>query len=126
MNIHTDEPTVFVVKKNKSILESVIKYFLNAPSVHGVNVDSKPFKIRGHQGDYNSFIKDRPILVIDDEVDNGSVDTGEQKLDEKGEFDPEYDPKTINSRIRQILNIFEKKVYIGYTATPFALSLIHI
>ena len=125
MNIHTDEPTVFVVKKNKSILESVIKYFLNAPSVHGVSVDSKPFKIRGHQGDYNSFIKDRPILVIDDEVDNGSVDTGEQKLDEKGEFDPEYDPKTINSRIRQILNIFEKKVYIGYTATPFANIFIH-
>lgn len=125
MNIHTDEPTVFVVKKNKSILESVIKYFLNAPSVHGVSVDSKPFKIKGHQGDYNSFIKDRPILVIDDEVDNGSVDTGEQKLNEKGEFDPEYDPKTINSRIRQILNIFEKKVYIGYTATPFANIFIH-
>ena len=125
MNIHTDEPTVFVVKKNKSILESVIKYFLNAPSVSGVSVDSKPFRIKGHHGDYNSFIKDRPILVIDDEVDNGSVDTGEQKLDEKGEFDPEYDPKTINSRIRQILNIFEKKVYIGYTATPFANIFIH-
>ena len=125
MNIHTDEPTVFVVKKNKSILESVIKYFLNAPSVSGVSVDPKPFRIKGHHGDYNSFIKDRPILVIDDEVDNGSVDTGEQKLDEKGEFDPEYDPKTINSRIRQILNIFEKKVYIGYTATPFANIFIH-
>jgi len=125
MNIHTDEPTVFVVKKNKSILESVIKYFLNAPSVSGVSVDPKPFRIKGHHGDYNSFIKDRPILVIDDEVDNGSVDTGEQKLDEKGEFDPEYDPKTINSRIRQILNIFQKKVYIGYTATPFANIFIH-
>ena len=125
MNIHTDEPTVFVVKKNKSILESVLKYFLNAPSVHGVSVDHKPFKIRGDQGDYGAFIKDKPILVIDDEVDNGSVDTGEQKIDEKGEFDPDYDPKTINSRIRQILNIFEKKVYIGYTATPFANIFIH-
>jgi len=125
MNIHTDEPTVFVVKKNKSILESVLKYFLNAPSVHGVSVDPKPFKIRGDQGDYGSFIKDKPILVIDDEVDNGSVDTGEQKENEKGEFDPDYDPKTINSRIRQILNIFEKKIYIGYTATPFANIFIH-
>ena len=125
MNIHTDEPTVFVVKKNKSILESVLKYFLNAPSVHGVSVDPKPFKIRGDQGDYGSFIKDKPILVIDDEVDNGSVDTGEQKIDEKGEFDPDYDPKTINSRIRQILNIFEKKIYVGYTATPFANIFIH-
>ena len=70
-----------------------------------MSVDSKPFKIRGHQGDYNSFIKDRPILVIDDEVDNGSVDTGEQKLDEKGEFDPEYDPKTINRLIRTLSHV---------------------
>ena len=124
-NVHTNEPTVFVVKKNKSILESVLKYFLSAPTVHGVSVDSKPFKIKGYQGENNSFIKDKPILVIDDEVDNGSVDTGEQSINEKGEFDPDYDPKTINSRIRQILNIFEKKVYIGYTATPFANIFIH-
>ena len=125
MNIHTDEPTVFVVKKNKSILESVIKYFLNAPTVHGVSVENKPFKIKSEFGDTNSFIKDKPILVIDDEVDSGSVDTGEQPIDGKGEFDVDYDPKTINSLIRKILNIFEKKVYIGYTATPFANIFIH-
>ena len=45
-NVHTNEPTVFVVKKNKSILESVLKYFLSAPTVHGVSVESKPFRIR--------------------------------------------------------------------------------
>ena len=33
-----------------------------------------------NHGDTNSFIKDKPILVIDDEVDSGSVDTGEQQL----------------------------------------------
>ena len=125
MNIHTDEPTIFVVKKNKSILESVIKYFLNAPTVHGVSIESKPFKIKSEFGDTNSFIKDKPILVIDDEVDSGSVDTGEQPINDQGEFDADYDPKTINSRIRQILNIFEKKIYIGYTATPFANIFIH-
>ena len=124
-NIHTDEPTVFVIKKNKNILESVIKYFLSAPGVSGVKTVSKPFRITSEFGDTNSFIKDKPILVIDDEVDSGSVDTGEQLLNDKGEFDPDYDPKTINSRIRQILNIFEKKVYIGYTATPFANIFIH-
>ena len=99
MNIHTDEPTIFVVKKNKSILESVIKYFLNAPTVHGVSIESKPFKIKSEFGDTNSFIKDKPILVIDDEVDSGSVDTGEQPINDQGEFDADYDPKTINSRI---------------------------
>ena len=124
-NVHTNEPTVFVVKKNKSILESVLKYFLNAPTVHGVTVDNRPFRIRGHLDSNPPFIKDKPILVIDDEVDNGSVDTGEQSVNEKGEFDPDYDPKTINSRIRQILNIFEKKAYVGYTATPFANIFIH-
>ena len=87
MNIHTDEPTVFVVKKNKSILESVIKYFLNAPTVQGVSIEGKPLRIKSEFGDTNSFIKDKPILVIDDEVDSGSVDTGEQPIDGKGEFD---------------------------------------
>ena len=57
MNIHTDEPTVFVVKKNKSILESVIKYFLNAPSVHGVSVDHKPFKIKSESWRYKFLYK---------------------------------------------------------------------
>ena len=124
-NIHTVEPTVFVVKKNKNILESVIKYFLSAPGVQGVRTESKPFRIKSEFGDTNSFIKEKPILVIDDEVDSGSVDTGEQLLNDKGEFNPEYDPKTINSLIRKILNIFEKKVYVGYTATPFANIFIH-
>ena len=125
MNIHTDEPTVFVVKKNKSILESVIKYFLNAPTVQGVSIENKPFRIKSDFGDTNSFIKDKPILVIDDEVDSGSVDTKEQPLDGNGEFDADYDPKTINSLIRKILNIFQKKIYVGYTATPFANIFIH-
>ena len=59
-------------------------------------------------------------MVIDDEVDNGSVDTGEQLVNEEGSFDLDYDPKTINRLIRTLLNIFNKKIYIGYTATPFA------
>ena len=64
-------------------------------------------------------------MVIDDEVDSGSVDTKEQPLDGNGEFDADYDPKTINSLIRKILNIFQKKIYVGYTATPFANIFIH-
>ena len=34
-------------------------------------------------------------------------------------------PKTINRLIRTLLNIFDKRVYIGYTATPFANIFIH-
>ena len=45
---------------------------------------------------------------FDDEVDNGSVDTGEQLVNEEGNFDLDYDPKTINRLIRTLLNIFDK------------------
>jgi len=124
LNFHTDEPSIFVVKKNKTVLQNIIKYFLKSPSVVGVKVDP-PFKIRGLNDSFPPFVKDKPILVIDDEVDNGSVDTGEQLINEEGKFDPDYDPKTINRLIRTLLNIFHKRTYVGYTATPFANIFIH-
>ena len=50
----------------------------------------------------------------DDEVDNGSVDTGEQGWDPiTGEPNDEYDPKTINRLIRQLLNIHQKRCFVG-------------
>lgn len=125
LNFHTDDPSIFVVKKNKTILENIIRYFISAPGVAGVKIDNRPFKVRGLHHSSPPFINNKPILVIDDEVDNGSVDTGEQQINEEGKFDLEYDPKTINKLIRTILNIFSKRVYIGYTATPFANIFIH-
>ena len=64
----------------------------------------------------NQFLKGNipdgvPILVIDDESDQASVDTG---LDEN-------DPTTINALIRGFLNeLTNKSSYVGYTATPYA------
>ena len=55
------------------------------------------------------FIRDYPVLIIDDEVDNGSVDTSEQTYDDEDDPNQNYNPKTINDRIRKLLNIFEKK-----------------
>jgi Z1 domain len=55
-------------------------------------------------------ITDIPMLMIDDEADNASINTNR----------PELDPTKINSEIRRILNLFRKKCYLGYTATPFA------
>lgn len=51
-----------------------------------------------------------PILIIDDEADQASVDAS----------DKDMDPTTINHAIRKLLSLFPKSVYIGYTATPFA------
>jgi hypothetical protein len=51
-----------------------------------------------------------PLLLIDDEADNASINTAQ-------------DPKkttAINRVIREILAMFERSSYVGYTATPFA------
>ncbi len=55
-------------------------------------------------------ITDIPMLLIDDEADNASINTNK----------PDLDPTRINREIRRILNLFRKKCYVGYTATPFA------
>ncbi len=55
-----------------------------------------------------------PILIIDDEADQASVNTAK----------PDRQPQTINRLIREIVNESPRSAYIGYTATPFANVLI--
>lgn len=106
-------PWLFVVKKNKTVLERLLKW------------------IRGHVADATDantgkrFVSNLPLLLIDDEADHASVDTGEQHIGADGKPDDDHEPKAINSRIRKILHAFAKKVYLGYTATPFANIFIH-
>jgi hypothetical protein len=86
-------PTILVIKKNKSILENLILW-LNQFAVD-VNGERKLMNV--------------PMLVIDDEADNASVNSG-----------TEYDVRTINRLIRTLLNLFNQNTFIGYTATPYA------
>ena len=86
-------PTVLVIKKNKSILENLILWLNQFAS--DVNGERK--------------LMDVPMLVIDDEADNASVNSGTQ-----------YDVRTINRLIRTLLNLFNQNTFIGYTATPYA------
>ncbi|WKB50756.1 Z1 domain-containing protein [Eleftheria terrae] len=108
-----ERPWLFVVKKQKTVLTQLLKW------------------IRGHVADTTDRATGRrvvtklPLLVIDDEADHASVDTGEQLFDADGKPDEEHQPKTINSLIRKILHAFEKSAYVGYTATPFANIFIH-
>ncbi len=51
-----------------------------------------------------------PLLLIDDEADNASINTS---------ADPNRST-AINMVIREILQLFDRSTYIGYTATPFA------
>src|SRR5690606_22548156 len=50
---------------------------------------------------------------------------GDQTQITDDEFDPDYDPKTINGEIRKLLAAFPRSAYVAYTATPFANILIH-
>ena len=87
-------PTVLVIKKNKSILENLILWLLG-------------FADKDENGDHRIF--NVPLLLIDDEADNASVNSG-----------TEIDVKTINRLIRTLLNLFNQNTFIGYTATPYA------
>lgn len=108
-----ERPWLFVVKKQKTVLTQLLKWIQN----HVADTVDKETKRR--------IVTKLPLLVIDDEADNASVDTGEVLFDEDGKPDEQYQPKTINSLIRKILHAFDKKAYVGYTATPFANIFIH-
>ncbi|OYW34830.1 MAG: endonuclease [Rhizobiales bacterium 12-66-7] len=114
MNISPEQrPWLFVVKKNKTVLERLLHWIRNRVVNH---VDPKTGR---------KLVTNLPLLVIDDESDHGSVDTGEDVVDEFGKPDLEHEPKTINRLIRSILHHFSRKAYVGYTATPFANIFIH-
>ncbi len=106
-------PWLFVVKKNKTVLERLLKWIRN-------HVADATDAATGRR-----FVTNLPLLLIDDEADHASVDTGEQLFNEDGTPDSEHEPKAINSRIRKILNAFARSAYVGYTATPFANIFIH-
>lgn len=86
------KPIILIIKKNVSTLAALHRWLkeLNA------------------EGD--GRISDVPMLLIDDEADNASINTNKEDLD----------PTRTNSMIRRILGLFAKSCYVGYTATPFA------
>ena len=62
---------------------------------------------------------DLPVLVIDDEADQASINISQPDNEEGGS-----DPSTINGLIREILGHCERVSFVAYTATPFANILI--
>jgi hypothetical protein len=86
------KPVIIVIKKHVKTLEALHTWLreLNAKG--------------------RDRIADVPMLVIDDEADNASINTNK----------PDINPTATNSWIRKILRLFTKNCYVGYTATPFA------
>lgn len=101
------DPVILVVKKQKSVLSNLITW---AISVRGKK-DPQTGK---------TVVRNIPLLVIDDEADNASVNTKLVPVDEDNQPLPDYDVSAINGKIRELLHHFEKSAYVGYTATPFA------
>jgi len=85
-------PAVFVIKKNSSTLKNLLDWLNDYNKKRGAKTISSP------------------ILVIDDEADNASINIKHGK----GEV------SNINTQIRTLLQLFDRSCYIGYTATPFA------
>ena len=86
------DAVVFVIKKNTTTLTKLTKWLID------LNADPRTHKI------------DMPMLMIDDEADNASINTSSDK----------EDPTKINKLIRKLADVFTKSNYVGFTATPFA------
>lgn len=98
------QPVLLVVKKNGAVLRRLRNWLEQAPV---------------------ATRRELSVLVIDDEADQASIDTrgGVSGTGAEGEllYEP---PSVINGLIRGILQIFERRAYVAYTATPFANILI--
>ena len=83
-------PKLAIIKKIKPSLEKIIE-----------SIKSKHDELKGH-----------PVLIIDDECDDASIDTNANRDD--------TDPTITNQKIRDLIGMFDKSVYVGFSATPFA------
>lgn len=85
-------PVVLVIKKNPSTLKHLLEW------------------LKEHSVQQSTQMVQQPMLMIDDEADNASINTAYSK----------EDVTRINGNIRELLSLFHRSCYVGYTATPFA------
>lgn len=87
-----NQPVIFVMKKNVSSLNNLNEWLSTLNQKEATD------------------IIDTSLLVVDDESDNASVNTNPE----------DKDPTSINRQIRNLLSLFKRASYVGFTATPFA------
>lgn len=109
-----NEHVLLVCKKNASVLRRLTRWMENrAPA-------------------------SLPVLIIDDEADQASINTGGNRppvqeetdlaaddIDNPQAAEDELDPSVINGLIRTLVRSFRRVSYVAYTATPFANVLIN-
>lgn len=85
-------PVVLVIKKNSKTLANLIDW------------------LKEHSAGRYSQMVEQPMLLIDDEADNASINIQYSR----------EEVSRINGQIRDLLGLFGRSCYVGYTATPFA------
>ncbi|AUY50499.1 Z1 domain-containing protein [Streptomyces sp. CB01881] len=93
-NLHRTAGRLMVVKKNKTVLTKLVR-------------DLK--KIR-------TSLAEIPVLIIDDESDQASVNTSDPRKWQDGETER----TAINGLLSSLIKMLPRAQYVGYTATPFA------
>lgn len=112
--LESDQVLVAVTKKNTSVLQHLLNGIANAS---------------------DSTKGQHKVLIIDDEADHATVNTGSdgeepftdptlEGEDEEDPTDDDSDPSKTNLLVRKIIQQFSRTAYIGYTATPYANVLI--
>jgi hypothetical protein len=104
-------PIILIIKKHVTIMKNLIGWISN------IIAEPDEHRVRS--------VRDIPLLLIDDECDYASVNNRNPERDENGQVIQEWEPSMTNLRIRQLLNLFQKSAYVGYSATPFANIFIH-
>lgn len=85
-------PVVLVIKKNSSTLKNLLEW------------------LKEHSVQQGTQMVSQPMLLIDDEADNASINTAYAR----------DEVTRINGQLRELLSLFQRSCYVGYTATPFA------
>ncbi|HEX7151424.1 MAG TPA: Z1 domain-containing protein [Thermoanaerobaculia bacterium] len=94
------QPVLLVVKKNGPVLRRLLAW-----------LDEAPDEVR----------EAIPLLVVDDEADQASIDTRGTYQAEDDPVPDDYEPPSIiNGLIRDVLRRFRRRAYVAYTATPYA------
>lgn len=129
-NVHNENVTykdqsIWVIKKNKTVLENLILWF------------HEQIKSQGEE-----VLKQVPVLIIDDEADNASIQSLSKKHFDEWEVGLELQKKdieeltdfehkqlelaqesvirAINRNIRLLLSLIGSKTLVAYTATPYS------
>ena len=99
-NLFRADARIAIVKKNSTVLKKLVS------------------DIRANENEF----KEIPVLIIDDEADQASVNTVNPALvaKKKAAGETVAERKAVNQAIADMQKYMPRAQYIGYTATPFA------